>query len=235
MQARYNEKDLMNGSQIKIKGIDNHLHIQVPESSLDELKRELETYIKQNAKFLEGAKIVLELGKMAIKSSELFEIKNLMLDNQLSISQIISENEITRHSAELLGLKIEKQKQSQIIPENVLPVNTNISGENAMFISRTLRSGSTVYNNGHIVIMGDVNPGAIITAGGNIVVWGKLKGEAHAGSVTKNSVICALELAPTYLSIGDISLQETRKKLSKQPEQALLVNQSIIITAWKGK
>ena len=38
-----------------------------------------------------------------------------------------------------------------------------------------------VNSTGHLAILGDVNPGAIVAAVGDIIIWGKLKGEAQAG------------------------------------------------------
>tara|TARA_B100000886_G_scaffold289380_1_gene214511 strand:+ start:54 stop:353 length:300 start_codon:yes stop_codon:yes gene_type:complete len=46
-----------------------------------------------------------------------------------------------------------------------------------------VRSGDTISSNGNLCIIGDVNPGAIISAKKNIYVWGKLLGIAFAGKV----------------------------------------------------
>src|SRR6476661_4379615 len=42
----------------------------------------------------------------------------------------------------------------------------------ALFVRRTLRSGMRIHHDGDVCILGDVNAGAEIVAGGDVVVWG---------------------------------------------------------------
>jgi len=61
----------------------------------------------------------------------------------------------------------------------------------------TVRSGERISSNGNLCIIGDVNPGAIVSAKKNIYVWGKLLGIAFAGkSGNKNASIASLYLNP---------------------------------------
>ncbi len=73
----------------------------------------------------------------------------------------------------------------------------------ALFVKTTFRSGESVNHPGDVVVLSDVNPGAEILAGGDIVVFGKLRGLAHAGvgGDTKAAII-ALELDAQQLRIG---------------------------------
>lgn len=78
-----------------------------------------------------------------------------------------------------------------------------ISEANTLLLRRTLRSGQSIQYPGNVVIMGDVNPGAEVIAGGSIVVLGWLKGVAHAGALgDETSAIMALRLRPTQLRIA---------------------------------
>ena len=53
------------------------------------------------------------------------------------------------------------------------------------------------------MVLGDVNPGAEIVAGGDIIIFGALRGIAHAGaSGNEDSVVVALQLQPTQLRIS---------------------------------
>lgn len=73
------------------------------------------------------------------------------------------------------------------------------------YIRRTLRSGQREQFDGHVVIVGDVNPGAEVVATGDIVVMGKLRGMAHAGARgDPGAVVVAFRLEPTQLRIGDL-------------------------------
>lgn len=68
---------------------------------------------------------------------------------------------------------------------------------------RTLRSGQAVRHRGDVVIIGDVNPGAEVVATGHIIVFGILRGVAHAGAEgDENAIVAALRVQPTQLRIG---------------------------------
>ena len=95
----------------------------------------------------------------------------------------------------------------------------------------TLRSGDRISSNGNLCIIGDVNPGAIISAKENIYVWGKLLGIASAGKGGKNnSHIASLYLNPLQLRIADlIAIGPKDKPKNNYPEIASVDNQTIII------
>jgi len=68
---------------------------------------------------------------------------------------------------------------------------------------RTFRSGQRFTTRGNVVILGDVNPGAEIVAGGNILVMGTMRGMAHAGAYgDERALIVAYRLHPTQLRIA---------------------------------
>ncbi|MDD2420808.1 MAG: septum site-determining protein MinC [Heliobacteriaceae bacterium] len=83
-------------------------------------------------------------------------------------------------------------------------VITQGGDEQTLLIQRTLRSGQAVRYPGNVVILGDVNPGAEVVAGGNIIVMGCFRGVAHAGALGRqDSVIVAFRLRPTQLRIAN--------------------------------
>jgi septum site-determining protein MinC len=87
-----------------------------------------------------------------------------------------------------------------------------------------------------VVVVGDVNAGAQIIAGGNIVVWGKLRGTVHAGAMGDDqTIVCALDLAPTQLRIGKHIARspEGRRRRRIPPEVASAQEGMIVVTAWK--
>ncbi len=95
----------------------------------------------------------------------------------------------------------------------------------------TVRSGDRLSSNGNLCIIGDVNPGAIVSAKKNIYVWGKLLGIAFAGKTGNNNAsIASLYLKPLQLRIADvIAIGPKDKPHNYYPEIALLEKQSIII------
>ena len=68
-----------------------------------------------------------------------------------------------------------------------------------------IRSGQTVEHNGHLLLMGDLNPGGTIRCTGDIYVLGSLRGIAHAGTEGRaESIIAASLLRPTQLRIAEV-------------------------------
>ena len=95
----------------------------------------------------------------------------------------------------------------------------------------TVRSGDRISSNGNLCIIGDVNPGAIVSAKKNIYVWGKLLGIAFAGvKGDNNAFIASLYLNPLQLRIADvIAIGPMYKPKNYYPEMAVIDNQTINI------
>jgi septum site-determining protein MinC len=83
-----------------------------------------------------------------------------------------------------------------------------------------------------VVLMGDVNPGGVIVADGDILIWGRLRGLAHAGAGGKTEcVIMALQMEPTQIRIGDFLARAPEPPPGQlYPEVAYVSAQGIRIT-----
>ena len=93
------------------------------------------------------------------------------------------------------------------------------------------RQGDRISSNGDLFIIGDVNPGAIISANNNVYVWGKLYGMAFAGkNGNKNASIASLYLNPLQLRICEIvAIGPKEKPKGQHTEIAILEDHKIII------
>jgi septum site-determining protein MinC len=105
-----------------------------------------------------------------------------------------------------------------------------------LYLRQTLRSGQSVSHKGHLVIIGDVNPGAEVSAEGDITIWGALRGIAHAGTAgNTNCEIRALKFDPIQLRIAhSIARAPDRPRGSLRstgPETARIVNGTIRIAS----
>jgi septum site-determining protein MinC len=88
-----------------------------------------------------------------------------------------------------------------------------------------------------VVVIGDVNAGAEVIAGGDIVIWGRLRGTVHAGATGDDqAIVCALNLAPTQLRIGKHIARPPEGKRRRRiiPEVASVEEGKIIVKAWKS-
>lgn len=99
-----------------------------------------------------------------------------------------------------------------------------------VMIERTLRSGQSVHYDGNVVILGDVNPGAQITATGDVVVMGVLRGTVHAGaSGDEAASVIAFRLRPTQLRIaGFIGRSPDEDASSPQQPEIAKVRDGIV-------
>ncbi len=85
------------------------------------------------------------------------------------------------------------------------PFKKEIATSDTKFIRSSLRSGQKVEFEGSIVVLGDVNCGAEVIAGENIVVLGNLRGLAHAGAKgNKEAIISAGAIEATQIRISNV-------------------------------
>ena len=103
-----------------------------------------------------------------------------------------------------------------------------------LFLRRTIRSGQAIHHTSNIIVVGDVNPGAEIVAGGDIIVWGVLRGMVHAGYPDNESAcVCALHLTPVQLRIAHLlSRPPEGTDVQPRPEVAAIRNGRIVVETW---
>lgn len=64
----------------------------------------------------------------------------------------------------------------------VVPITVEEAPVPTLYYRQNLRSGQLIRFHGHVVLVGDAHAGSEILAGGDILVWGELRGIAHAGT-----------------------------------------------------
>lgn len=93
--------------------------------------------------------------------------------------------------------------------------NKEISISETKYHKGALRSGQRVEYEGSLVIIGDVNDGAEIIAGDNIIVIGTIRGLAHAGAKgNKHACIAALSIESPQIRIANVIKEMSREEIS---------------------
>ena len=163
-----------------------------------------------------------------INSHQLSKLKNHFDKINISSLNIYSNNRDTILSGKSLKIDSTFYKEQEI-QNKLLFFKSKNKGD--ILHEGTVRSGERISSNGNLCIIGDVNPGAIVSAKKNIYVWGKLLGIAFAGkSGNKNSSISSLYLNPLQLRIADvIAIGPKDKPKNCYPEIAVIDKQTIII------
>lgn len=104
--------------------------------------------------------------------------------------------------------------------------NKKIEETKAKIFDGSLRSGNKIEYAGTIVVTGDVNAGAELVAGENVIVVGALRGLAHAGAKgNKGAIIVAGSIEAAQLRIADI-VKEIEK--SEDDEEEIIKRKAYI-------
>ena len=164
----------------------------------------------------------------SINSHQLSKLKNYFYKINIFSLFIYSNNRETVVTGNSLRIDSTFIKEQEI--KNKLLSLCSEEKDNILY-EGTVRSGERISSNGNLCIIGDVNPGAIVSAKKNIYIWGKLLGIAFAGKVgDKNASIASLYLNPLQLRIADmIAIGPKDKPKNYYPEIAVIENQKIII------
>ena len=164
----------------------------------------------------------------SISSHQLSKFKNNFDELNIHSLSICSNNRDTILAGKSLKIDSTFVKE-QAIKNELLLIDTQKKDD--IFHEGTVRSGERIFSNGNLCIIGDVNPGAIVSAKNNIYVWGKLLGIAYAGKDgNKNASILSLYLNPLQLRIADvIAIGPKDKPKNHYPEIALVDKQTINI------
>ncbi|SHK71527.1 septum site-determining protein MinC [Desulforamulus aeronauticus] len=93
---------------------------------------------------------------------------------------------------------------SSVPQQNSIAASEEKSNQtDTLLVKRSLRSGQKVHYPGHVVVLGDIHPGAEVVAYGNVLVMGSCRGVVHAGADgNKYARVVAHRLSPSQLRIG---------------------------------
>lgn len=219
---------------VQIKGIKDGLLVTLGDGEWPSIQDALLNSIEEKASFFQGARMAMDVGNRVLHAAELGLLRDRLSDRGISLWAVVSSSQITEQTAQVLGLatRISVPRAERTIR----PLDTTLEGENGVFIRRTLRSGFKIASHGHVTVLGDVNPGAEIIAGGNVIVWGRVRGSIIAGADGEESaMVCALALEPTQLRIANLVANIPFKKTSSQPVCAAIHNGTILLEPWKSK
>ena len=219
--------------RIEIKGTRRGLSVTLGSGDWPELLRELDDRLGKGSAFFQGSGVNLHAGRRELSEQQLQELMNILTKHNIELASLDTNSSVAAGAARSLGIRLALPEVSYAPPGT--PRDEWSEG---MLVRRTVRSGQSIQHPGHVVIIGDVNPGAEIVAGGDVVVWGKLRGMVQAGAVGNDeAVVCALELKPTLLRIGAYFATSPDEESSKttQPEVASVIDGQIVAQPWTSR
>jgi len=236
----------LNPGAITIKGIRQGLLITLPEGDLagQDWRADLvmlETRLGENPAFFRGGRVALDVGGRELSLAEIEKARSVLARHQVDLFAVVGKNPATEAAAQELGLVIDlgpaRPREPEPAVEGAPGGGEEPSAVDSVVVRRTLRSGQSLRHPGHVVVIGDVNPGAEVVAGGDILVWGRVRGVVHAGALgDEEAVICALDLAPTQLRIaGHIARSPEDKRRKPVPEMASVHDGQIEAVPWQDR
>ena len=221
---------------MEIKGTKDGILVTLKEQDWETAKGKLVGLIEDKQDFFIGARLILDVGNGILKAKDLGELRDGLANHGVTLSGVLSRSTVTQETAQLLGLVTSlSTHQTKTRQSNKMkPLDTVLVGEHAVLVHRTMRSGFKIAYQGHVVVLGDVNPGAEIIATGCVVVWGHLRGTVHAGAEgDEDALVCALDLSPTQLRIATFAATTPAGQEVPKPEIARIKAGQIIAELWK--
>lgn len=168
-------------------------------AEMHEIISELESKIPKLKDFYQSSKIPIRITGKLFSENEI-EIIRRIIQNEIDVE--IKFDDVS----DLLGLHAIKK---------TFQTNTEIS--ETKYIQNSIRSGQREEYTGSIVILGDVNAGGEVIAGGNVTVVGALRGVAHAGANGNMlAMISANSIDVTQIRIGNL-VKEIEERIEKNP------------------
>lgn len=159
---------------------------------------------------------------------ELRSLQRLLAERDLGLRAVRSNRPGTLVAAAALGLRAEPAEGVATVAAG----RAETPGAGELRVHRgTLRSGEHLQTEGSLLLVGDLNPGARLSAAGDILVWGRLRGVAHAGCRgDRRARIVALQLRPLQLRIAEAVARGPQEQPAiGLAEQARLVDGEIRI------
>ena len=218
---------------VRIKGTRKGLSITIEQGDWHQVLGELDRRLAQAEAFFRGSQVILNTGRRDLSQTELEAVGRILASHGIELGLLQTSSRAAAEAAQALQVRLGLPEAAPVPSEFAVPAEVEES-EGAL-VRRTLRSGQSVRQPGHVVIIGDVNPGAEVVAGGDVVVWGKLRGTVFAGAMgNEEAVVCALELKPSLLRIGSHVATSPDDKGHKAtgPEVASVRDGQIVAKPW---
>ena len=225
-------------SQVQIKNEGDRLLLILPseaETSLDlpwsEVWQELKHLLQQREhSWHSETSVCLVAEDRLLDNRQLQAIAETLSEVELKLATVKTSRRQTAVAAATMGYSVEQNRSSELVAVNFDSSSepTELLAE-PLYIKNTVRSGVEIRHSGTIIICGDLNPGGVVIAAGDIFVWGRLRGVAHGGARgNRQSRIMALQMEFTQLRIANtVARQPQNLPQVFQPEVAFVSSTGI--------
>ncbi len=149
-----------------------------------------------------GTAVHLLVENRLLDSRQFHNIGEALDAAELTLTRVFTTRRQTAITAATAGYSVEQETAKRELFPTDIATPTHLT--EPLYLNTTVRSGVAIRHPGTIIIQGDVNPGGEVIADGDIIIWGHLRGIAHAGAKgNPECCIMALRMQPTQLRIGE--------------------------------
>ncbi|MBF0201738.1 MAG: septum site-determining protein MinC [Desulfamplus sp.] len=200
---------------VKLKGVGDGFWLTVdPDVQEEVINKEICLLFERLQHLAINAKVVIDLGGAQGCDDLLTNIKQL-LKTRFDVGIVTTPPEKRPES-------IERSRQLELGKGWL----TNRS--DALILTGRVRSGQKIETRRHLIIAGNVNPGAEIISSGNVIVLGSLQGKVYAGYPdSEDAFVIALDFRPTQVQIGGITTSGSYTSLTGKTVYASIANNRI--------
>lgn len=203
---------MQNNISINLKKEENLVKIN-PEATYEEVLEELKAKLPKLKTLYKGETTPLHIIGKHFENNEMDEITRTIKE-ELNIS-------VDFDSPKEMGIHVIK---------NTFEEDLSIS--ETKYCRGAVRSGTKIEYEKSLVIIGDINAGAEVIAGGNIIVTGVLRGLAHAGAKgNKKAIIAARKMEAPQIRIANIvkEMEKTEEDPDIKQVYAYIKDENIIV------
>lgn len=199
-------------TQLRLRSETDHLVLLMPNGSeaesgslaWGELLQQFKQRLNGGERFWQSQTVVhLAARDRLLDVRQLQALEELLSIAQLALKRVSTSRRQTAIAAVTAGYSVD-----QLAAEDTLVQSPPAPGQplaEPLYLQTTVRGGVEIRHPGTIIVLGDANPGSSLVSEGDILVWGRLRGTAHAGSGGDRSrCIMALQMHPTQLRLADL-------------------------------
>lgn len=166
-----------------------------------------------------NTEIIEELQEKLPKLKDFYKNSNVPMRVTGKLFTEIERKMIEKMIHEEIDIEVKFDEPSDLLGlhaiKKTFEVETEIS--ETKYVYNSIRSGTKEEYVGSLVVCGDVNSGAEVVAGGNIIILGTLRGVAHSGANGNNkAIIAANTIETTQIRISNL-VKEILEKEERCP------------------
>lgn len=211
---------------VRVKGVGDSLWVSFDSTqSREVLLQEFERVFRQAKNLAANARIILDPGDNLLSDELVAALSSFLLDEfKVGSVRLSAQDESENRKLSKLTNREEKGQQGKV------DLSLYNSHSEVHFLTGKIRSGQQISARKHLILLGDVNPGAEVYAGGDVLIMGHLRGKVVAGYPdSETAIVLALDFRPIQVQIGTYVAAGSSESSSGLAEIAYVVDGTIVV------